>query len=122
MDTAIKSGCPFCRANSLLKGEILAESAEAFLIKPQGNSPHYLIIPNDHVETIFDLPDTWWGAFKQIADKIPDLAEQYNISLNYGREAGQTLQHLHFWIVAREAGQPSSGKGLASLINANTQE
>jgi len=112
----VPKDCNFCRENNLLKGEIIAEGTHAYLLRPESYDSSYLIIPRDHLEELTDLPDTWWAELKQLLPKVPDLPKNYNLSLNYGKEAGQTLAHLHFWIIPREPGKPASGKGLARLI------
>lgn len=76
----------------------------------------YLIIPAQHVESLLDLPDNWWQDFKAMLAQVPGLTGDYNLSLNYGKDAGQSLKHLHFWVIPRESGKPSSGKGFARLI------
>ena len=108
--------CPFCRVNGLLKGDVVAETKQAFLIEFNFGKGYYLIVPDAHAESLQDLPDNWWADFKQLLGKVPDLASEYNLSLNYGKNAGQTVKHLHFWIVPRSGGKPSSGKGLAGFI------
>lgn len=113
--------CTFCRSNGILKGEITAETATAYLIEASYKSNNYLIIPSNHIESVLDLPDTWWSDVKALITKIPDMSPNYNVSFNIGGEAGQTIKHLHLWIIPRDANQPSSGKGLARLIEeANT--
>lgn len=107
--------CPFCLSNNLFKGKILAESSGGFATNAQGNEHCYLIIPKGHAEALTDLSDNWWVDFKELLGKLP-VVEPYNLSLNLGTLAGQTLKHLHFWIVPREAGKASTGSGLASLI------
>jgi diadenosine tetraphosphate (Ap4A) HIT family hydrolase len=47
---------------------------------------------------------------------IPDLPDDYNLVLNHGALAGQSVKHLHLWVIPRFAGKPSSGKGFARLI------
>jgi diadenosine tetraphosphate (Ap4A) HIT family hydrolase len=76
----------------------------------------YLIIPAGHYESLLDLPDNWWQDMKSLLGRVPGLAGDYNLSLNYGKNAGQSLKHLHFWVIPREDGKPSSGKGFARLI------
>ena len=49
--------------------------------------------------------------------EIPALGDHYNISTNVGKNAGQSVKHLHFWIIPRATNKPSSSKGLASLID-----
>jgi diadenosine tetraphosphate (Ap4A) HIT family hydrolase len=108
--------CPFCLSNNLFKGDILAESADAFLTENHTKADHFLIIPKAHIESPLDLPDTWWSDMEELMAKIPQISGHYNISLNIGQHAGQTVKHLHFWIIPRAPGLPSSGKGLATLI------
>ncbi len=114
--------CNFCRANSILRGTVLAESAQAYLLRPEPYNESHLIVPAAHIEELADLPDTWWADFKQLLPQVPGLPKNYNLSLNYGKEAGQTLKHLHFWVIPRQPGTPSSGKGLAKLINEANEE
>lgn len=115
--------CRLCRSNGLFKGEIIAENDDAYLVESLFGTHNYLIIPSAHTESVSDLPDTWWVAMKELIPNIPNLTEDYNISLNIGHEAGQTIKHLHFWIVPRFAGQAASAKGLAGLVEmVNTAE
>ena len=114
--------CPFCRSNNLLKGDVLAETADGFLTEAISDKGSFLIIPRMHAESPADLPDTWWQDVKQLLEHIPNLPEHYNISLNRGHHAGQSVKHLHFWVIPREGGQPASGKGLISLIRHANQD
>jgi diadenosine tetraphosphate (Ap4A) HIT family hydrolase len=110
------SDCPFCRSNGKLSGTVLFASEGAYLIEAQSHPGYYLIIPELHVQSPAKLPDTWWEEMKEVLGHIPGLKREYNISVNVGKLAGQTVHHLHFWVMPRVAGKPSSGKGLASLI------
>lgn len=122
MSTNAPKDCPFCRENGLLKGDILAENAGGFLIANQYDPGTFLIIPSAHAEEIAELPDDWWRSFKELFAKIPDVPHDFNVALNHGKLAGQSVKHLHFWIVPRAAGQPSSGKGLVRLIDDANEE
>lgn len=114
--------CPFCLENNLLKSEILHETDGGFLIPALGDGGNYLIIPKAHAEDPGKLPDDWWADFKELFAKVPVDKANYNLSLNIGQQAGQTLKHLHFWVIPRQAGLPTSGKGLATLIVSSAQE
>lgn len=114
--TATKPQCPFCRVNGLLRGDVLAQTDNGFLIEAAYSRGSYLIIPDGHAEALGDLPDDWWQTLKTLLSAIPNLSEHYNLSLNIGKTAGQSVKHIHFWIIPREDGKPSSGKGLARLI------
>lgn len=109
--------CPFCLENNLFKGEIIAATEQAFLAPNVAVPGDFLIVPKKHVEELTDLPDTWWTDVKTLLPQVPGLTGDYNIAVNYGKAAGQSIKHLHFWIVPRPQGMPSSGKGLARLIS-----
>lgn len=81
---------------------------------------NFLIVPADHIENPTELPDDWWQNVKELINKVPKL-DHYNISLNYGQNAGQTVRHLHFWIIPRVGGKPTSGRGLANLLHSANQ-
>lgn len=119
MTNAIPAECPFCRNNQLLKSPVLAESDGAYLTENLFFPGNYLIIPSNHIESLTDLPDSWWKDVKALLPRIPNSAPDYNLSFNIGKHAGQTIKHLHLWIIPRAADQPASGKGLATLINAH---
>lgn len=108
--------CPFCLSNGRLKGEILAQSDGGFMIAAASSDGNYLIVPKVHVEDPAKLPVNWWHEMRELLPQVPDLGEHYNLSLNVGKLAGQSVKHLHFWVVKRESGRGSSGKGLARLI------
>lgn len=112
-----KQGCVFCLSNKKLDGEVLAKNASAFLIEASTNVGNFLIVPTEHIEHPTELPDTWWHELKHLLTKVPNLTTDYNIALNYGKQAGQKVKHLHFWVVPRHDEQAASGKGLARLIN-----
>lgn len=119
---SVEPDCPFCRTNGLLKGAVTAETDTAYLIEATFGSGNFLVIPTAHIESPLGLPDTWWKDVKTLLPKIPNLTSDYNLSFNLGKEAGQSLKHVHLWVISRIAGQPASGKGLARLIDeANAQ-
>jgi tRNA threonylcarbamoyl adenosine modification protein (Sua5/YciO/YrdC/YwlC family) len=110
--------CPFCLSNNDLKADILYQDGDIFITTAASVPGTYLIIPKIHIEEFTDLPDDWWKHIKQALRKLPEVPKAYNISVNYGKPAGQSIKHLHFWIVPRAEGHASSGKGLAGLITA----
>jgi len=116
-ESSTPSDCPFCLQNNLLSVPILAETDGTFLIDNITFPGNYLIIPKAHAEDPGALPDTWWRDVKAMLSSIPSTPESYNLSFNIGRDAGQTVRHLHLWVVPRAAGEPASQKGLVTLIN-----
>ncbi len=97
---------------------VVAETDTAYLIDNVRFPGNYLIIPNAHAESPVELPDDWWQDVKTLLRSVPGLPESYNLSFNVGRPAGQTVRHMHLWVVPRSAGQPSAGKGIVTLMNA----
>lgn len=108
--------CPLCRQNNLLKERVIAETDGAYLIPAHSSPGNFLIIPEHHVEQIADLPDDWWYHMRTLISKTPHITDNFNISINCGKNAGQTVKHLHFWVIPRAGGAVSSGKGFARLI------
>jgi diadenosine tetraphosphate (Ap4A) HIT family hydrolase len=111
------AGCPFCRDNQLLKSEVIDESKGAYLTENYMFPGNYLIIPNDHTESPLSLPDTWWCDVKELLLKIPISLIDYNLSFNIGKSAGQTVKHLHLWVIPRTADHKNAGKGLFTLLD-----
>lgn len=112
----VHKDCPFCLENNLFKGKIIATSAQGFLTTNTFAPGNFLIIPKTHTENLIDLPDSWWADVKELLAKVPELNGDFNFVINYGKSAGQSVKHLHFWAIPRASGKPSSGKGLARLI------
>ena len=121
MDNISQAGCPFCRNNQLLSSDVIADNDRAYLIENARFSGSYLIIPEIHVESPLDLPDDWWWAVKDLLAKVPTQLTDYNLIFNIGKESGQTVRHLHLWVVPRQADEPASSKGLNTLIEAYNQ-
>lgn len=112
---SVAKDCKFCRSNGILQGEVLAETDGAYMIKAGQFEQYYLIIPSSHTESLDALPNDWWAKVKTLLANIEGL-EDYNLSINLGPTAGQTIKHIHFWVIPRSSDQLSSGKGLARLI------
>jgi diadenosine tetraphosphate (Ap4A) HIT family hydrolase len=108
--------CPLCPQNSLLKEPIIAQTEDAYLIRAYDSPGNYLIIPMDHTESPEKLTSNWWESVAALLSHIPH-GEHYNISINIGKDAGQTVSHIHFWVIPRQSGKGSTGKGFARLIS-----
>jgi histidine triad (HIT) family protein len=111
------SSCPFCLGNKLLKTPIVAQSDKAFLTLASNFEGCYLIVPKTHVESLQELGSDWWQHFSEMLSSIPQDMSAFNITLNKGAAAGQTVPHLHFWVIPRKENEPATGKGLATLIS-----
>ncbi len=74
------------------------------------NEYHTLVIPRNHYENIFDIPEEELARLAAVAKKLAILYREKlgigNIQLinSSGREAGQSVLHFHFHIVPRRWG------------------
>ena len=108
--------CPFC---SLPQSRVIDSSPlglviwDAFPISPG----HTLIIPKRHVGSFFDLEADERAELlallcqaKVVADK--EFSPQgYNIGINDGAAAGQTVPHLHLHLIPRFKGDLPDPRG-----------
>ena len=106
------SDCIFCKIiNREIPSDIVYEDEEVLAFKdinPQ-MPIHILVIPKKHIESIIDLKiqdETLVGrifiAIKNIAKDIGIDKTGFRVISNCGENAGQTVKHLHFHILAGE--------------------
>ena len=108
--------CPFC---TLPPERILARSEHGGVLRDlYPISPgHTLVIPWRHVGSFFDLtPEERAGLLALVegakavldAEHRPDA---YNLGLNDGPAAGQTVPHCHLHLIPRYAGDQEDPRG-----------
>jgi histidine triad (HIT) family protein len=105
--------CLFCK---IVAGQIPAakvyedEVVLAFLDIGPISDGHTLVIPKQHFEKLHDCPAELLGrVFSHIGSIAGAVAaamnaDGYNLLCNNGRAAGQLVEHLHFHIIPRNAG------------------
>lgn len=109
--------CPFCAR--IARGEVdrTLKGAVAF---PDGfplADGHALVLPERHVPDFFDLPPgeqaAVWALVAAVqADLRGRLApDGFNIGLNCGGAAGQTVAHAHVHVIPRFAGDVPDPRG-----------
>jgi diadenosine tetraphosphate (Ap4A) HIT family hydrolase len=95
------------------------ESHEFFVVYDDNpvRSGHLLIIPKQHVEDITLLtPDEaldYQVVLKAMVKHIKDEfgADGYNIGINCGEAAGQTIAHVHIHLIPRHFGDVADPHG-----------
>ena len=106
------TNCPFC---SLPPTRILGSNAHALWIRDGFPiSPgHSLIIPKRHVGSFFDITDTERSALLKLLDEAQKefQPDGFNIGINDGQAAGQTVPHLHIHLIPRFAGDRTDPRG-----------
>ena len=108
--------CPFC----MLPAErILILADEALVIRDASPvSPgHTLVIPRRHIGSFFELSDAERTCMVELLAQAKaelDLSFQpdgFNIGINDGAAAGQTVQHLHLHLIPRYRGDVPDPRG-----------
>jgi len=91
-----------------------------FFIKFDGypTSPgHILIITNGNEETYFDLSDSKKNKLNEMLKKAKEIVESkykpdgYNIGMNCGLSAGQTVMQFHCHLIPRYTGDVENPRG-----------
>jgi diadenosine tetraphosphate (Ap4A) HIT family hydrolase len=114
--TALTPTCPFCHLPS---DRIVHERGSAIVVRDgfPVSPGHTLIIPKRHVASFFDVTDAERADLMSlVAVARDDLDRQlrpagYNIGINDGAAAGQTVPHLHIHLIPRYAGDRDDPRG-----------
>lgn len=110
--------CQFCYDN--LKGRIVEEYRSVFAIEDDYpvSDGHILIIPKRHTVDYFTLTETE----KRDADRLIQILRKrisdndttvtgFNVGINSGESAGQTIFHCHIHLIPRRDGDTPNPRG-----------
>ena len=108
--------CIFCQMEEERK--IITE-AVGFVVLDQYpvNKGHCLIIPNQHYPTYFDVPQKTQIHLWELVNRAKQWVDEkyhpdgYNIGINAGKIAGQTIMHLHIHLITRYQGDMEDPRG-----------
>ncbi len=96
--------CPFCEPDGiLLENELAYAKPDKFPVNPG----HLLIIPKRHVADYFHTTDAEKAAFLLLLDEAKRYLDEkfapagYNVGINVGKVAGQTIMHVHLHLIPR---------------------
>ena len=112
-----KEDCLFCE---LPKGRVIAENKLAYAVYDgyPVTEYHTLIIPKRHTLTYFDLYQPEINACNQLLQDMKSKIEErdesvtgFNIGMNSGKDAGQTIPHCHIHLIPRRQGDVETPKG-----------
>ena len=121
------NGCPFCRVES--EREVIASSAlslaffDGFPVSPG----HTLIIPRRHVTSFFDLTKEELQDLLSLLDHVKNIIDEqyhpdgYNIGVNVGEAAGQSVSHVHMHLIPRYNGDVPNPRGGVRGVIPNKQ-
>jgi ATP adenylyltransferase len=95
------SPCVFCRLDAT---KTIAENALSFAVRDvrPATALHSLILPRRHVASFFDLDEDEAQAIERLVCELrrgilaeDSSVEGFNIGINVGEVAGQTIFHCH---------------------------
>jgi diadenosine tetraphosphate (Ap4A) HIT family hydrolase len=108
------SDCPFCdNAESVLSNTLAYARFDRFPVSPG----HLLILTRRHVADLFDASAAEQAALVDLIGAAKALLEErfrpdgYNIGVNVGAPAGQTIMHLHVHLIPRYLGDVENPRG-----------
>jgi diadenosine tetraphosphate (Ap4A) HIT family hydrolase len=106
--------CPFCDIEGATLSNALAYAR--YDINPVSRG-HLLVIPRRHVADWFDISVDERQAIFSLADEararlLAELApDGFNLGINVGRVAGQTVLHAHLHLIPRYQGDVENPRG-----------
>lgn len=112
----MSSHCVFCQLPQerfVLTSTLSVVIRDGFPISPG----HTLIIPRRHIASFFDATEEERADLVTLLARArEDLAREfrpagYNIGINDGAAAGQTIPHLHIHLIPRYAGDRDDPRG-----------
>ena len=112
-----ESECPFCEMDST---RVVAENALAVVVRDgyPVTPLHTLVIPKRHTGSYFDLFSSERRAIELLLDsQRSEISAQdgavggFNIGINAGEVAGQTVMHCHVHLIPRRGGDVPDPRG-----------
>jgi len=117
------TGCPFCdvpKERILVENELALAIRDAFPVTPL----HTLVVPKRHVPEVFDLSRPETNAYNELLSRAKQGIKEadsavtgFNIGINNGEVAGQTVPHCHIHLIPRRLGDvPNPVGGIRNVI------
>jgi diadenosine tetraphosphate (Ap4A) HIT family hydrolase len=109
--------CPFCDVGDR---KIIAENGLAYALHDAYpvTPLHSLIVPRRHAATYFDLHDPERRPINLLLDQVrlavlanDKAVEGFNVGMNCGETAGQTIMHCHVHLISRRRGDVDQPRG-----------
>ncbi len=107
-------GCIFCDyEDKLLENDLAYAAYDKHPVSPG----HVLVIPKRHTASFFETTQEERKALLEMLEKAREhLIDEYspqgfNIGINEGKAAGQTIAHLHIHLIPRYEGDMDDPRG-----------
>jgi diadenosine tetraphosphate (Ap4A) HIT family hydrolase len=108
--------CPFCSPDPehiIIQNAVALALHDAFPVTPG----HTLVVPRRHVADYFDLSPEEQAAVWEVVSQVRAGLEVefapdgYNLGVNVGPAAGQTVEHVHVHVIPRRLGDQDDPRG-----------
>ncbi len=108
--------CPFCALPSgriVMVNDLAVAIRDGFPVSPG----HTLILPKRHIGSFFKVTEAERSAMMALLDAAKAGLDNefrpdgYNVGINDGPAAGQTVPHLHMHLIPRYAGDQQDPRG-----------
>ena len=107
--------CLFCKdpRGVSIQHELAFSARDSFPVSPG----HTLVIPRRHVASFFELTSQEVAACMELIKEEKELLDEefnpdgYNIGVNVGPSAGQSIFHVHIHIIPRYQGDVENPQG-----------
>ena len=111
-----QTDCPFC---DISRDAVIDELGHAFAIRDRYpvSCGHTLVLPKAHVKSLFGLDAEAqadiWHLVARVRDHLHSRfnPDGFNIGINDGRAAGQTVEHAHVHVIPRFDGDVADPRG-----------
>jgi diadenosine tetraphosphate (Ap4A) HIT family hydrolase len=111
--------CFFCDVQGMDDKSIVAEN-EHFYVHDSDFSVsigHCEVVSKDHINSFFNLNSEQLVSLYEMINKAKEFIEEkldpdgYNVGLNEGKAAGQSIPHLHVHVIPRYNGDIDNPRG-----------
>ena len=115
-----ENNCLFCDIQTGDRNRVIAENSLAYAIRDgfEVTAGHTLLIPKRHVADYFGLAPAEVNAINQLMEEQRSLLMEadstisgFNIGMNCGEVAGQTIFHCHVHLIPRRKGDVENPRG-----------
>ena len=104
---------PFLNKKKIIENENAFAIYDGFPV----SKGHVLVIPKRVVAEIFDLNDEEYSSCFNLVKDVKKILEEefkpdgFNIGINNGEKAGQTIFHAHIHVIPRYSGDVENPRG-----------
>ena len=116
--SSVQEDCIFCKK---INCKVLEETKYFFIIRDTAypvTEHHTLIISNRHVSNFFELDDEENKELAQILknqkkelQNLDKTITGFNVGVNIGKDAGQSIMHCHIHLIPRRKGDVEDPRG-----------